>query len=70
MMIANWPVSDHPAFKSVPSSNPSDGRSRFAIPGPISNPNRSRLVNSVLYAVGGEELHGERLKSVSADNNS
>ena len=35
------------------------------IPGPLNNPGRCRLVSTVLYVVGGEELNGSRLKSVS-----
>ena len=42
----------------------SDNRSQFVIPGPLQNPGRSRLVSNVLYAVGGEELNGARLRSV------
>ncbi|KAL5248740.1 hypothetical protein ACHWQZ_G017806 [Mnemiopsis leidyi] len=41
-----------------------DNRGQFVIPGPLQNPGRSRLVSNVLYAVGGEELNGARLRSV------
>ena len=48
------------------SHNPADNRGQFVIPGPLQNPGRSRLVSNVLYAVGGEELNGARLRSVSS----